>query len=308
MTKIREKEMEKNRDHTKVEKPEATEGSEAGEGEARRPPETDPKVIKVYQAVGRVLRRYKSGKVPKALKILPHLRNWENLLLLAKPATWTPHAMYEATRIFSSNLNERMAQRFFNAVLLPHCRAWMKDNTNLNPHLYQACRKAMYKQKAFMKGFLIPLCEDDCSLREAVTFGSLIQKTSYKVVHAAVGIAKMALMPYSGGTSLFLRVFFDKQYQLPMGCIDAVVQHFGSFMKEETLAHLSELPVLWHQSLLTFAQRYKNDLTDEQVLLIKKVCNKHNHRLITPEIRRELMPQVQRIQKALGKKRDPMSM
>lgn len=34
---------------------------------------------------------------------------------------------------------------------------------------------------------------------------------------------------------------------------------FSRFRKEER-----QLPVLWHQSLLAFAQRYKNDINDEQ--------------------------------------------
>lgn len=37
------------------------------------PPETkfDPKVVRVYKAVGKLLNKYRSGKMPKALKILP---------------------------------------------------------------------------------------------------------------------------------------------------------------------------------------------------------------------------------------------
>ena len=34
----------------------------------------DPKVEKVYKAVGKLLAKYRSGKVPKALKIMPHLQ------------------------------------------------------------------------------------------------------------------------------------------------------------------------------------------------------------------------------------------
>jgi essential nuclear protein 1 len=230
---------------------------------------------------------YRSGRIPKALKILPHLANWEELLLLTEPHQWTPQAMYQVTRIFSSSLNEAMAQRFYSSILLPSVRAYIREYRNLDPNLFMAIRKAMFKQKAFMKGFLLPLCEEqDCSLREALIIGSLLQKTSIKVIHAAVAMAKIALMPYSGACSLFLRIFFDKQYQLPMGCIDASVQHFGSFVNDDR----RQFPVLWHQSLLSFVQRYKNELTPDQVDLLYKVSDKHNHNLLTPEIRRELLP------------------
>ena len=34
----------------------------------------DPKVVEVYTSVGKYLHTYKSGKIPKAFKIIPSLR------------------------------------------------------------------------------------------------------------------------------------------------------------------------------------------------------------------------------------------
>ena len=48
------------------------------------------------------------------------------------------------------------------------------------------------------------------------------------------------------------------------------------------------LPVLWHQCLLTFVQRYKTELTAEQKEALRPLLKKHFHHQITPEIRREL--------------------
>jgi hypothetical protein len=59
-----------------------------------------------------MLRRYKSGKLPKAFKMLPGLSSWEDYLYLTRPEEWSPHAVYAATRIFASNLNAAMAQRY----------------------------------------------------------------------------------------------------------------------------------------------------------------------------------------------------
>lgn len=50
-----------------------------------------------------------------------------------------------------------------------------------------------------------------------------------------------------------------------------------------------ELPVLWHQSLLTFVQRYKSDISSEQKEALLELLKKHVHQEITSEIRRELM-------------------
>ena len=49
-----------------------------------------------------------------------------------------------------------------------------------------------------------------------------------------------------------------------------------------------ELPVLWHQALLTFVQRYKGDISTEQRTAIFALIRKKSHHSITPEIRREL--------------------
>jgi essential nuclear protein 1 len=35
--------------------------------------------VEVYQGVGVLLSRYTTGKLPKAFKIIPNLRNWEEV-------------------------------------------------------------------------------------------------------------------------------------------------------------------------------------------------------------------------------------
>ena len=231
----------------------------------------DPKLADLYRHVGELLSRYKSGKLPKAFKIIPNLRNWQQVsslawqrslhgafadckyraarqrvnstgmafmtswgprsdtlpmhsgdgqwaqicltslshstavsadlrrltgtpnivfmpisiwrhhllrhissspstpephcqrhtanaactrvqvLQLTDPAHWSPHAVYQATRLFVSNLNARMAQRFLALVLLPHIRNDIEDNKRLHHALFQAIKKATYKPDAFFK-------------------------------------------------------------------------------------------------------------------------------------------------------------
>ena len=72
--------------------------------------------------MGKLLSRYRAGKLPKAFKIIPSLRQWEEVLYLTMPFEWSAHAMRAATRIFASNLNPKMAQRFYALVLLPTVR------------------------------------------------------------------------------------------------------------------------------------------------------------------------------------------
>lgn len=247
-------------------------------------PQLDPRVTEVYRGVGKVLSKYRSGKLPKAFKIIPALSNWEQVLYLTDPDSWSAAAMYQATRIFSSNLKERMAQRFYNLVLLPRVRDDIAEYKRLNFHLYSALKKALFKPGAWFKGILIPLCESGtCTLREAIIIGSILTKCSIPVLHSSAAMLKLAEMEYNGANSIFLRLLLDKKYALPFRVLDALVAHFLSFRSERR-----ELPVLWHQSLLTLAQRYKADLGSEQKEALLELLKIQTHPQISAEIRREL--------------------
>ncbi|XP_048781773.1 bystin [Lagopus muta] len=247
-------------------------------------PQLDPRVLEVYRGVREVLSKYRSGKLPKAFKIIPALSNWEQILYITEPETWTAAAMYQATRIFSSNLKERMAQRFYNLVLLPRVRDDIAEYKRLNFHLYMALKKALFKPGAWFKGILIPLCESGtCTLREAIIIGSILTKCSIPVLHSSAAMLKIAEMPYNGANSIFLRLLIDKKYALPFRVVDALVFHFLAFRTDQRT-----LPVLWHQSFLALAQRYKEDLSSEQKEALLELLKFHSHPQISVEIRREL--------------------
>ncbi|XP_067125539.1 bystin [Centruroides vittatus] len=243
----------------------------------------DEKIVEMYKGVKQVLAHYRSGKLPKAFKIIPSLSNWEQILYLTDPDNWTAAAMYQATRIFASNLKEKMAQRFYSLILLPRVRDDIAEFKKLNFHLYQALRKALFKPGAFFKGIILPLCESGtCTLQEAVIIGSVLSKNSVPLLHSAAALIKIAEMDYNGANTIFMRILLDKKYALPYKVIDAVVNHFLRFTHDKR-----ELPVLWHQCLLTFAQRYKTEISSEQKEALLELLKIQSHYLITPEIRRE---------------------
>ncbi|XP_013779881.1 bystin-like [Limulus polyphemus] len=245
--------------------------------------ELDDRVVEMYKGVKQVLSHYRSGKLPKAFKIIPALTNWEQVLYLTEPETWTAAAMYQATRIATEGIYRKNCQ-FYNLVLLPRIRDDIVEYKKLNFHLYQALRKALFKPGAFFKGIILPICESGtCTLREAVIISSVIAKNSIPMLHSAAAILKIAEMDYTGASSIFLRTLLDKKYALPYRVTDAVVYHFLRFSTDKR-----ELPVLWHQCLLTFVQRYKEDIASEQQDALHDLLRVHTHPQITPEIRREL--------------------
>lgn len=242
-----------------------------------------PKVVKVYSEIGKWLKNYRSGKLPKAFKIIPNLSNWEQILYLTNPIDWSPNAMREATKIFAANLNPKMAQRFYNLVLLPAVREDIADHGRLNFHYYEALKKALFKPAAWVKGILLPLAEQNCTVREAVIVASVLSKVSVPVMHASAGLIKLAQMqPWYGTTSILMMTLIQKKYALPYRVITEVLEHFLRFIDDSRV-----LPVIWHRCLLTLVQKYKYDVSAPQKERLKELLRTHSHD-IGHEIRREL--------------------
>ncbi|KAH8148971.1 uncharacterized protein LAJ45_06946 [Morchella importuna] len=247
-------------------------------------PSLPEKVIEVYTKVGLLLSRYKSGKLPKAFKIIPSLKNWEEILYLTRPDTWSANACLEATRLFAATKSSQ-CQKFLNTILLDRVRDDIAENKKLNVHLYNAIKKSLYKPAAFFKGFLFPLAQSGtCTLKEAQIIGSVLTRISVPVLHSAAALLRLCEMEYTGPTSVFIKVLIDKKYALPYKVVDALVFHFMRFKSAE-----GALPLLWHQSFLSFAQRYRNDVTEDQRDVLLDVLLVKGHPGIAPEIRRELL-------------------
>lgn len=127
-----------------------------------------------------------------------------------------------------------------------------------------------------------------------------------------------------GATNVFIRVLLEKKYALPYKVIDALVFHFLRFREptnslattinnnhsssntashhqrqqqeqqhtqphSESSSSAHKLPVLWHQCLLAFAQRYRNDITEDQREALLDLIQAKGHAAIGPEVRRELL-------------------
>lgn len=247
-------------------------------------PKMDQRVIDMYKTIGEILAKYRSGKLPKAFKVVPRLANWEYIIHLTNPDKWSAAAVYQATRIFSANLNVKMAQRFYYYVLFPRVRDDIEFYKRLNFHLFMALKKALFKPAAFFKGLLLPLCKaGNCTLREATIVSSILAKCSIPMLHSSAALLKIAEMEYSGANSIFIKTLLDKRYALPFRVIDALVFHFVKFERDHRV-----LPVLWHQALLVFVQRYKEDISSEQKEALYGVLRVHCHAQIGPEVRREM--------------------
>jgi len=263
----------------------------------------------VYSKIGLIMSRYKSGKLPKPFKILPSIPAWETLLSITRPENWTPNAMFAATRIFISS-KPHMAQIFLSTVLLPAVQENIQETTKLNVHLFAALKKALYKPSAFFKGVVFPMLTDgSCTQRQATIVASVVRMVSVPVLHSAAALHRLceiaAEQSFSdpeaaGPCNIFIKTLLEKKYALPFKVIDALVFHFLRFRAMHTdamdtgstagdLGHTGKLPVIWHQCLLAFAQRYRNDITEDQREALLDLLLSRGHKSISPEVRRELL-------------------
>lgn len=254
-----------------------------------------PKVIAAYSKIGQILSTYRHGKLPKLFKVLPTLKNWEDVLFVTKPESWTPHAVYEATKLFVSNLPANEAQIFVESVLLPKFRQSIEDSEthSLDYHLYRSLKKSLYKPSAFFKGFLLPLVDDQCSNREAMIVASVLSKVSIPSLHSSVALTQLTQRDYTPARTVFIRCLIDKKYALPYQTLDDLVFYFMRFRlsanDDPGLKELAILPIVWYKAFLAFAQRYKNDITDDQRDFLLETLRQRFHPAIGPEIRRELI-------------------
>ena len=92
-----------------------------------------------------------------------------------------------------------------------------------------AVKKAIFKQSAFFRGFLLPLAEEECTAREAVIIGSILAKMSFLNLDAAAAIMKLTHMEYQVGSGFFLKTLLAKKYALPTQVINCLVDFFLTF-------------------------------------------------------------------------------
>ncbi|ORY63232.1 bystin [Pseudomassariella vexata] len=256
--------------------------------------ELPPKVVEVFTKIGIILSRWRSGKLPKPFKMLPTLPHWEDIIELTKPDEWTPNACLAATKIWVSH-RPVVVQRFIERILLERVRDDIHETKQLNVHLMEALKKALYKPASFFKGFLFPLvASGTCTLREAKIVSRPLSRTHIPVLHSAAaikGLCDIAAEQVSahgteagGATNFFIKTLLEKNVD-PASVKEGEIMDFTN----EKAATKAKLPVIWHQCLLAFAQRYKSEITEDQRESLLDLLLTHGHHTIGPEVRRELL-------------------
>lgn len=63
--------------------------------------------LETFVKVSKFLSNYRSGTLPRAVQLIPLLKNWMDVLWLTEPTKWSANAMYKMTKLFLIKLPEK---------------------------------------------------------------------------------------------------------------------------------------------------------------------------------------------------------
>lgn len=233
-----------------------------------------------------VLRHYRSGPLPKTVKMIPHLPGWEGLLELLSPLEWTAHVYPRVVKVFASKGHEP-ALHFYELYLLPKVKKDIQENGCLCVQLFEALIASMFRAEEFVSGIFLPWVQSEMTKTEGVILSRLIRKATLKSRYAAVALALTMEEDFSIPRSMVIETLLSKKYHLPEAALTKVIEYFLSFDKNCDAYFTTEqrMPVTWFRSLLTFLEFYRNIINPKDRELLVKLCRRHEHPQISTEIR-----------------------
>ncbi|CAH8546022.1 unnamed protein product [Schistosoma turkestanicum] len=233
-----------------------------------------------------VLRSYRSGPLPKTVKMLPHLDGWDSLLEMLKPLEWSVHVYPRIVKVFSSKGHEP-AHHFYESYLLPKVKQDIEENKRLCVHLFEALIASMFRPEEFVSGIYLPWVQSEMSKTEGVILSNLIKRATLKSRFAAVALALTLEEDFSIPRSMVIETFLNKKYHLPEAAVQRIIDYFISFDKDCTVYFTDEkrMPLTWFKSLLVFLEFYRHCINPSQREKLLKLCRRHEHPQLTPEIR-----------------------
>ena len=262
-------------------------------------PAKDPEVKAVYLKVGELLSKYRDGKVPDCFSVLPRVAHWESLVQLTSPEKWTPHAFFKTTRLFVASPESKQTLYYFKYYLLPRVLSEIARTGKLNYHLFQSLKKGLYRPALWFRGILFPFLKGNYredfalgkrpeinsfslgTLKQAQIIAAVLMKTSLPNLHASAALLKILSLEYTGPVGVLIKLFIDKKFALPLSVIRELSQWFLRFQHKEQ----DKMPVLWFQTLFSFAKSYRKHLQEQEKTDLKKLVKKKlKHHQLSSEI------------------------
>ncbi|KAL7056129.1 hypothetical protein AAHC03_020935 [Spirometra sp. Aus1] len=233
-----------------------------------------------------VMKNYRSGPLPKTVKMLPHLPGYESLLEMLSPLDWSVHAYPRMVKIFASKGNDP-ALHFYENYVLPKVRQDIAENNRLCVHLFEALIASIFRLEEFIAGIFLPWIRSEMTKTEGIVLAHLVKKASIKARFAAVALALTCEEDFSIPRAMVMEAILNKKYFMPEAAITHLISYFTGFDRDCSAYYTPEgrMPLVWFKCLLAFLENYRDAVCPGEREQLVKLCRRHEHPGITPELR-----------------------
>mmetsp|Transcript_41011 Transcript_41011/g.82532 ORF Transcript_41011/g.82532 Transcript_41011/m.82532 type:complete len:245 (+) Transcript_41011:40-774(+) len=185
------------------------------------------RIIKIFERTSLLLKIYRSGKLPKLIKVLPFLKNFEEFLWLLRPDSWSPQALSVITRLFINNLDNLQIGRFFSQIIVPRLQEVIFQRKNISVHIFLSLKISTIRSKSFISFILIPLFKgENCTAKEAIIFGSIISRFHFSQGNFLWALMNLVKNPCNSPRLILIRAFLSKGKPLPYRALDLLIDFF----------------------------------------------------------------------------------
>jgi len=186
------------------------------------------KELKLLERAGSILKIYRSGKIPKIIKIIAVLENFEEFLWFTRPDRWSSQAILAIARLFSSKLNDIQTHRFYALILVPRIQEQLFQRKNLSAQLYNTLKLSSKNEKFFFASIITPICiSSRCTNKEATLFASFISSHSFSNKHISCFLVILLKdKTFTIQKIVVLRAIISKKYNLSNRIVEYIIDFF----------------------------------------------------------------------------------
>jgi len=186
-----------------------------------------PKLLKILERTSLFLKVYKSGKIPKIIKLLPSLKNFEEILWLTRPDIWSDQAIFSITRSILPKLDKVQMSRFFSLVLTPRFQETIFNSSQYSIHIQKTIKISIRFSTVFLSSVFLPLCESkSCSVKEGAVLATIISKYHFNPSLLFSVLLRMLKPPITSIKCMIMRAILCKNYVVPHRILDSLVDFF----------------------------------------------------------------------------------
>jgi essential nuclear protein 1 len=185
------------------------------------------KILKVLERTGILLKVYRSGKLPKIIKIVPLFKNFEDLIWFTRPDRWSIRALFLISKLFVNTLNRFEAKRFLTLIFLPRLQECIFKNQNLNLYIPFISKIANIDPKIFFSSIILPFIKNsNCCKKESVVLSLILLKISLKAKYISYFLVQLLKISDTSAKFILLRVILTKNYNFSYRILDILVDFF----------------------------------------------------------------------------------